>query len=118
MLQQLMWNPNESMYRGQAPNGTVVTVTEEAMAVALKNAGKGVFEPEWWLETLERVLMHWGIASKHWIDEATRVPRVNYSISENAKQIAADDSRFPSGPLSTRILSNKDSGKLPKDPGK
>ena len=126
MAQQLMWNQIEILYRGQATNGTVVTVEEQAMDKAQRNAGKSVYDTDWWVETLARVLEHWGIQTKQWIDNATRTPRLHFSLGEpqsdldqqsTSQQPASTPSTGPltsgplaSGPLSSR-LGTKDLGK-------
>lgn len=118
MPQQMMWSQMDKVYRAQSTNGTLITVNEEAMDLALKKAGKGVFESEWWMETLEHVLLHWGIVARRWVDEATRVPRIGFSTqTAESERITGDlqSQQTPPparGPLSTRILSNKLSGKL------
>ena len=43
-------------FRGQATNGTVVTVDHDVMDVVNKKAGKSVYDSDWWVETLEAVL--------------------------------------------------------------
>ena len=80
MAQQMMWDHISAVFRGQATNGTVVTVDEGAMNAALKNAGKGVYDSDWWVETLDTILDHWGIDVKHWVDDITRSPRAGYSM--------------------------------------
>ena len=75
MPQQMMWSARENLYRGQATDGTVITVDQDAMNTALKQAGNGIFETDWWVETLTRILEHWGIFSKRWLDDITNMPR-------------------------------------------
>ena len=118
-----MWNPFEAQYRGQASTGEVVTVDEDVMNHAIKKAGSGVFDVDWWIESLQDVLQHWGYQSKRWIDPATQMPRVNYSFANKG---AASQTEQPqhtsgflskltsSGPLTTRILNSGrlNSGKL------
>jgi hypothetical protein len=122
MAQQLMWNQIELVYRGQATNGTVITVEEEAMDKAQRNAGKSVYDTDWWVETLARVLEHWGIFTKQWIDNATRTPRLHFSLgepqidtgqpstSQQPTTTAPPTGPLNSGPLSSR-LGTKDLGK-------
>jgi hypothetical protein len=82
MAQPMMWNQFQSNYRGQSTNGTIVTVDESVMTLALKKAGKSVFDSDWWLETLERVLNHWGVDARHWIDATTNTRRAHFSMAE------------------------------------
>lgn len=103
MAQQIMWNEFEGQYRGQATGGEVVTVAEDAMKLALKKAGNWVFDSDWWVETLIRVLEHWGIYRKRWTDPATQVVRLHFTMGDPTP--GPDESTASSGPLSTRILS-------------
>ena len=80
MAQQLMWDYQSSVFRGQAVNGTVVTVTEDAMNMAQRKAGKSVYETDWWLETLDTVLDGWGIEIKRWHDYVTAQNRADYTL--------------------------------------
>lgn len=82
MAQRMMWNQFQAQYRGQATNGTVVTVDETVMALALKKAGKGVFDSDWWIESLERVLNHWGITAQRWVDATTNTRRAHFSLED------------------------------------
>lgn len=114
---QIMWSYVEQMYRGQGSGGTVVTIEEGAMQLALKRAGKGTFEVDWWLETLRQVLEHWGIQHKKWTDPATQVPRLHFSLSathtqeEEPARAQTPESKIQTrplpGPLSTRLLTNE-----------
>ncbi len=109
MAQQMMWNYSDEIYRGQADDGTIITVAEDAMRLALAKAGRQIFETEWWMETLTNVLEHWGIYSKRWVDDLTGMPRLDFSLGQ-AKQMPDRtsgplSSRLNSGPLSTRNLS-------------
>jgi hypothetical protein len=118
-MTQLMWNPFEGQYRGQASTGVIVTVDEDVMNHAIKKAGTGVFEVDWWVENLQDVLRHWGFESKRWTDPVTQMPRVNYSFAP--KGAVHSEGEQPSttsgllhrltnsGPLTTRILNT---GKL------
>jgi hypothetical protein len=128
-MSQLMWNPFEGQYRGQASTGEVVTVDEDVMNHAIKKAGSGVFEVDWWIESLQDVLQHWGYQSKRWMDPVTQMPRVNYVFANKGAGSHESEHAHPttsgilhrlttSGPLTTRILNSGklDSGKL--DPGK
>ena len=113
MAQAMMWDPLVGNYRGQATNGTVVTVDEDAMALATRMAGKGVYDSDWWVETLARVLEHWGIYGKQWIDGATKMPRSNFATERQEEKAAAEppppqqpqQTSMPSGPLSKRLMS-------------
>ena len=108
-----MWIHAESVYRGQATDGTIVTVDEDAMQKALKNAGKTVFDTDWWLETLSATLTHWGIGCKRWLDDVTNTPRAHFNLQnpdagagEPATQPTSTGllDRLRSSPLSTRQL--------------
>ena len=125
MAQAMMWDPIVGDYRGQATNGTVVTVDKDVMDMANKRAGKAVYESDWWVETLERVLEHWGIYAKRWVDAASGVPRINFSLDRPAEvptkpveqalpEPPPQPAKTPSGPLSKRLMSGplhvKDSG--------
>ena len=106
-------------------NGTVVVVDPSAMDLAHKKAGKTVYDSDWWVETLQVTLDHWGIFSRRWMDGATRVPRANFSlesfpdtgtltqeqVSRNLTQPLQSGpllSRLNSGPLGSGPLSPKD----------
>ena len=108
MTQQMMWNYTDEIYRGQADDGTVITVAEDAMRVALLKAGRQIFETEWWVETLTSVLEHWGIHGRRWIDDVTRMPRLDFTLgqpkSAPGQSSGPLSSRLNSGPLSTRHL--------------
>ncbi|HET9496375.1 MAG TPA: hypothetical protein VFR15_19275 [Chloroflexia bacterium] len=117
-MSQLMWNPFEGQYRGQATTGEVVTVDEDVMNQAIKKAGSGVFEVDWWIESLQDVLQHWGFQSKRWMDPVTGMPRVNYSMGAKGPVPQGEQPHTTSGilhklttsgPLTTRILNT---GKL------
>ncbi len=125
MPQQMMWNQMDQVYRGQASDGTVITVEEDAMVLAHKKAGNSVYESDWWPETLTRVLEHWGIYSKRWVDEVTLMPRMHFTRGEPAGQGAhtaqaqtqtQEQQQLRSGPLSTRLLTANPTGRL--DEGK
>ena len=123
MAQKLMWSQIESLYRGQGTNGAVVTVEVEAMDVAMRRAGKSVYDSDWWVETLQNVLEHWGIYIQHWTDAATRVPRMHFSVtmprpgegpgaSQQPSTTSGPLRSMASGPLTSgslreRLLSNK-----------
>lgn len=96
MAQQLMWDQIGSLYRGQGTGGTVVTVEADAMELAQKKAGKGVYDSDWWVETLLSVLEHWGIYAQRWIDAATRVPRMHFSTSPARVSPGTDPTQQPS----------------------
>jgi hypothetical protein len=96
MAQQLMWNQIETLYRGQGTGGTVVTVESDAMELAQKKAGKGVYDSDWWVETLLNVLEHWGIYAQRWIDAATRVPRMHFSTTPARVSPGTDPTQQPS----------------------
>jgi hypothetical protein len=118
MPQQMMWNVVERTYRGQAPDGTVVTVDEDAMNLALQKAGKTVFETEWWLDALAPVLQHWGLAGASSIDLATNVPRLHFALGEQKieEKKGPTEPQFPSGSLLTRLSDQLSSKDLPNDP--
>ncbi|MDQ3703852.1 MAG: hypothetical protein M3437_01270 [Chloroflexota bacterium] len=101
MARNMMWNELEGQYRGQAEQGEVVTVAEDAMKLAHKRAGNWAFEADWWVETLTRVLEHWGLFSKRWVDPATQVVRVHFTLGEPK----SSGPSLPTGPLSARIMS-------------
>ena len=103
----MMWSAWEGLYRGQASNGTVITVDEDAMNVALKQAGKGIFETDWWTETLTRILDHWGIYSKRWTDEITGVPRLHFHLSKPKPSPPQGEQIATTGPLGSRIGARK-----------
>ena len=126
MAQKLMWNQIESQYRGQGTNGAVVTVEVEAMDLATRKAGKSVYDTDWWIETLQNVLEHWGIYTQRWTDAATKVPRIHFSVTMPRPGEVPGTTQQPyttsgplnpmtSGPLNTgtlreRLLSNKQEG--------
>src|SRR5947208_3077508 len=122
MAQQMMFDPILSNYRGQATNGTVVTVEPAAMELANKKAGRTAYDSDWWVETVQSTLEHWGILGRRWIDGATRMPRLDFtyekskrtgaSTPEKTEADAADSSQtsqptkpLGSGPLTNRIMS-------------
>jgi hypothetical protein len=105
--QQMMWSAVESLYRGQATDGTVVTVEEPAMMAALKQAGKGIFDTDWWQETLPAILERWGLTSRRWIDEATDMPRAHYRLGAPTEPHLEEVSRLTTGSLSERLLARK-----------
>jgi hypothetical protein len=105
--QQLMWDVLESQYRGQASDGAVLTVEEPAMTEALKQAGKGVFEADWWRETMPVTLERWGITARRWTDEATGMPRVHYRLGTPTVPDLDDALRRTTGSLSERLISRK-----------
>jgi hypothetical protein len=78
----MMWDQILSVYRGQAGNGTVVAVEPDAMELAQKKAGTGIYDSDWWVETLIVTLEHWGIYGRRWMDGATRVPRASFSLEK------------------------------------
>ena len=122
MAQKMMWDHILSVYRGQASDGTVVVAEPAAMDLAQRKAGRTVYDSDWWVETVQRTLEHWGIYSRRWIDAATRMPRINYSLTKytgqagsavaEAAQPQSVDQVVPapirplaSGPLTNRIIS-------------
>ena len=110
MSQQMMWSQREDLYRGQAEDGTVITVDDDAMREALKKAGNGIFESDWWVETLVRVLEHWGIYSKRWLDEATQVPRMHFRLDQPKPLDPVEEQMIAgTGPLASRLLARKKS---------
>ena len=120
MAQRMMWDHITAMYRGQAGNGTVVAVEPEAMDLAHKRAGKVVYDSDWWVETLQITLEHWGIFGRHWMDAATRVPRANFSLNRytdtdklTQEQVSSAPPPTPTKPLSSGpLLSRLKSGPL------
>ena len=102
-MSRIMWSQTEGLYRGQALTGTVLTVDEDALRIALKNAGNAVFDTEWWLETLTIVLERWGLNAKQWTDPATQVLRIHFRVT--ADQAAAANGGVGTGPLTARIQS-------------
>lgn len=103
MAQQMMWNVFQETFRGQASDGTIVTVEKEVMDVAHRKAGAGVYDSDWWPETLTRVLEHWGIYHKKWVDEDTGNPRLHFTNIPPQK--SEDTLKTASGPLSARLTS-------------
>lgn len=99
MAQRMMWNLVETLYRGQASDGAVITVVEDAMKLAHQKAGFGVYDADWWVETLTQVLEHWGIYCKRWVDPTAQTPRLHFTLGEPKPDIQS------TGPLSARILS-------------
>jgi len=83
----MMWDLHEDTYRGQASDGTVVTVPQPVMELALKKAGKGVYDSDWWVESQESILSHWGIDSRRWMDGVTRTPRARFTMSAVQPQL-------------------------------
>ncbi len=79
MAQQLMWLVMDARYRGQATNGSIVTVTQDALDIAQKNAGRQVYETDWWVETLPQVIQNWGIYFKQVLDRTTLNHCVDFS---------------------------------------
>ena len=107
---QMMWSPRENLYRGQAQDGTVMTVEEPAMLEALKQAGKGVFEADWWSETLPSVLERWGLHARRWTDDVTQMPRVHYSLgvpSPPSQRDLEEELKATTGPLNARLIARK-----------
>lgn len=100
-MSRIMWSQTESMYRGQSLTGTVITIDEDALSIALKNAGNAVFDTDWWLETLTIVLERWGLNAKQWTDPATQVLRIHFRVTTD--QAAANG--VGTGPLTARIAS-------------
>src|SRR5687768_788570 len=102
MAQQMMWNAWLETFRGQATDGTIVTVEQEAMDLAHRKAGTAVYESDWWPETLTRVLEHWGIYHKKWTDDDTHTPRLHFTTTVPEK---TSETKPASGPLSARLNS-------------
>jgi hypothetical protein len=105
----MMWDHITSTYRGQAGNGTVVVVESTAMDLAHKKAGKVVYDSDWWIETLQVTLEHWGVFGRYWMDAATRVPRANFSLdryTDSGKLDADQVSSSSPPPTPTRPLSS------------
>ena len=112
MAQQMMWNAWQETFRGQASDGTIVTVEKEVMDIAHRKAGTAVYESDWWPETLTSILEHWGIYHKKWMDEDTHNQRLHFTMSvpektPEAKPVSGPlSARLTSGPLNTRNLTN------------
>jgi hypothetical protein len=111
-MSRIMWSQAEDLYRGQSLTGTVVTIDEDALKAALRNAGNVIFDTEWWVETLTVVLERWGLIAKQWTDPATQVLRVHFRTI-NTGQPVASGANIGTGPLTTRLLN---SGKLNSGP--
>ncbi len=127
-MSRILWSQIDGHYRGQSNAGVILTVDQDAMNMAIKNAGNAVFDTEWWVETLSVVLEHWGLKSKRTLDHTTQMPHVHYRLTTDG--IPAGNTDFlngangagplkGTGPLTTRLLisgklnsSNLDSGKL------
>src|SRR5438477_12624003 len=88
MAQQMMWDHILSNYRGQATDGAAVTVEPPAMELASKKAGKTAYDADWWVETVHETLQHWGINVRRWVDAATRMPRLDFTLN-NPKSASA-----------------------------
>ena len=126
MPQQMMWNTIEGKYRGQASDGTLISVDEGAMLEAHKKAGRAVYETDWWTETLVYVLASWGIFGERSYDHTTRLPTVHFKSGEPKRSRNTINLQNASGPLSARLtsgpLSSRDvsgplsSRNLPKNP--
>jgi hypothetical protein len=120
-MTRIIWNQVEAVYRGQSSTGAVITVDEDALQRALRNAGNAVFDSEWWLESLPVVLERWSLGSRRWMDQVTGMPRVHYRIVTDPppqSRTGPFGNTGPlikgTGPLTTRILNSGklDSGKL------
>jgi hypothetical protein len=118
-MSRIMWSQAEGLYRGQSLTGTVITIDEDALKIALQNAGNTIFDTEWWLETLTIVLDRWGLKVKQWTDPATQVLRIHFRIATEQ----GPGTGVGTGPLTTRILNSGnlnsgglDSGKLGSGP--
>jgi hypothetical protein len=105
MPQQMMWNPIEGKYKGQASDGTLITVDEDAMAQAHRRAGRMVYETDWWMETLVYVLASWGIFGERAHDQTTRVPTAHFRAGEPRRSSIAGGLQNATGPLSARLSS-------------
>jgi len=101
---RIMWSQIESIYRGQSKSGTVITIDEDALRTALKNAGNSIFDTEWWMETFNVVLERWGLKSKHWTDPATQVLRIHFRMANEGQD--AGDTKVATGPLTNRLLNS------------
>jgi hypothetical protein len=106
---RIMWSQAESLYRGQSLTGTVITVDEDALKTALRNAGNSIFDTEWWIETMTIVLERWGLKAKQWTDPATQVLRVHFRSAMANGTEPGQPTGTTTGPLTTRLLN---SGKL------
>lgn len=115
-MSRILWDHVEGRYRGQANSGVILTIDEDAMNKAMKNAGNSVLDTEWWVETLTSVLEHWGLKSKRSSDHITQMPHVHFRLTNEHPPLTSGplnpDSTGPikgTGPLTTRLLN---SGKL------
>jgi|SRR5215203_5033921 len=80
-MSRIHWDHVEILYRAQCNSGIILSIDDDAMIKALKNAGNVVFDTEWWVETLPNVLEHWGLRSKRWTDPTTQMPRLHYRLT-------------------------------------
>jgi hypothetical protein len=122
-----MWNQVEGLYRGQATSGVILTIDEDAMNKAVRNAGNAVFDTEWWVETLRDILEHWGLKSKRWTDPVTQMPIVHFRLTNerppltNTGPFNGAGNTGPmkgTGPLTTRLLNSGKLNSSPLDSGK
>lgn len=105
-MSRILWDHVEAHYRAQCNSGVILSIDEDAMLAALKNAGNVVFDTEWWVETLQNVLEHWGLRSKRWTDPATMMPRVHYRLTADRVPTGTTGpigSSGGTGPLMNRI---------------
>ena len=105
-MSRIMWSHVESQYRAQSNAGVIITIDEDAMNKAIKNAGNVVFDTEWWVETLPVVLEHWGLRTKRWLDPTTHMPHIHYRLTND---------RVPTG--TTGPLTGEDAVSIPKGTG-
>jgi hypothetical protein len=117
MPQQMMWNTIEDKYKGQASDGTLITVDEDVMMEAHKRAGKAVYDTDWWTETLVYVLASWGIFGERSYDHSTRLPTARFRSGEPRLSNNTGGLKNTTGPLSARLTSGPISTRnLPRDP--
>jgi hypothetical protein len=105
-MSRILWDHIEEHYRAQCNSGIILSIDDDAMVKALKNAGNVVFDTEWWLETLPNVLEHWGLRSKRWTDPATQMPRIHYRLTTDRVSTGnTGPMKIGTGPLTDRINS-------------
>jgi hypothetical protein len=110
MSQQIMWINAEEIYRGQASDGTIVTIEKDALEVALRKAGRGIWEADWWTETLPATLQHWGLTGQQSIDPLTRMPTMHFGqVKATGADPTGDQSKpdLNSGSLLSRLATGK-----------
>ncbi|MEO5953714.1 MAG: hypothetical protein ABIQ44_14725 [Chloroflexia bacterium] len=103
-MSRILWDHVEAHYRAQCNSGVILSIDDDAMIKALKNAGNIVFDTEWWVETLQNVLEHWGLRSKRWTDPVTQMPRIHYRLTNERVPTGATS---PIGGTGTGPLMNR-----------